>query len=97
MEIDVWDLLIDDINMEKMHAHGVSVRRAFEALEEAPVLLPDRAEGGASFLLVGPDRSGEFVTLPIDTTHEYGLWRPRTAYPSKESEVARYRKRRSSK
>lgn len=92
MRIDVWDLLIDDTNADKMHEHGVSVRQAFQVVDERPRVLRNDAEDGAAFLLVGPDKSGTFVTLPIDPTPEYGTWRPRTGYPAKPSDVERYRK-----
>ena len=95
MKLDVWDLLIDDVNREKMHAHGVSVRQAFEIVDERPRLLRNDSEEGAPFLLVGPDKGGTFLTLPIDPTAEYGTWRPRTGYPSKPNDVARYEQSRS--
>ena len=94
MTIQVWDLLLDDLNVEEMHRHGVSPRRAFEILDEAPVLLRNFAKGGAPFLFVGPDAGGIFLSLPIDQAGEYGLWRPRTAYPSKARDVWRYWKKR---
>jgi len=95
VQVDLWDLLLDDANTAKMQAHGVSVRRAYEVLDGAPRILRNRATGGAPFLVVGFDASGGFVTMPIDSTDEYGVWRPRTAYPSKPSEIARYGRQRS--
>lgn len=95
VKVDVWDLLLDDANVEKMHGHGISVRRAFEVVAGAARVLRNSAEGGAPWLLVGPDSGGAFVTLPIDSTAEHGLWRPRTAYPSKASDIARYHAQRS--
>jgi hypothetical protein len=73
-----------------VHCH-TSVRQAFEVLDERPRLLRNDAPEGAPFLLVGPDKSGTFVTIPIDPTDEFGTWRPRTAYPSKPSDEARYK------
>ena len=95
MRVDVCDLLLDDSNTEKMHGHGVGVRRAYEVLDGAPRILRNHAAGGAPFLVVGFDASGGFVTMPIDPTAEDGVWRPRTAYPSKPSETARYQRQRS--
>ena len=95
MRIDVWDLLIDDANRDKLHSHGVSVRQALEVVDENPRLLTNATRTGAPFLLVGPDRHGTFITLPIDPTGEYGTWRPRTGYPSKPNDVGRYHQLRS--
>ena len=95
VKVDVWDLLLDDANVEKMHAHGVSVRHADEILAGDPRVLRNHTAHGAALMIVGTDASGRFWTMPIDPTTEHGVWRPRTAYPSRPSEVARYRRQRS--
>jgi hypothetical protein len=95
MPVDLWDLLLDDANTAKMQAHGVSVRHAYEVLGGDPRVLRNHAAGGAALMVVGADAGGRFVTMPIDPTAEHGLWRPRTAYPSKPSDVARHRRQRS--
>ena len=95
MRVDLWDLLLDGANTAKMHEHGVTVRRAFDVLDREPRVLVNHARAGAALLVVGPDAAGRFVTMPIDPTGEHGIWRPRTAYPSKPSDIARYRKQRS--
>jgi len=92
LRIDVWDLLFDDMNTDKMHRHGISVRRALDVLDGSPRVLANHARGGAPFLVVGPDAGGSFVTVAIDPTSEEGVWRPRTAYPSKPAEIERYRR-----
>jgi hypothetical protein len=89
--LDVWDLEIDDVNREKLHANGISVATAFEVVGGDPRVLPNRVKGGAPFLLVGPTSIG-FVTLPIDETLVHGSWRPRTGYPSKPADRQRYEK-----
>lgn len=94
MLVDLWDLLFDDANTAKMQAHGVSVRQANEVLVGDPRILRNHAADGATLMVVGTDARGRFVTMPIDPTAEHGLWRPRTAYPSKPSDVARYRRQR---
>jgi hypothetical protein len=91
VEVDVWDLLIDDANRDHMHEHGVSVAVAFEILDDDPRALPNHVADGAALLLVGQTSIG-MVTMPIDPTHEFGLWRPRTAYPSKPADIQRYGK-----
>lgn len=90
MKLDVWDLEIDDANREEMHRHGISVALAFDVVMGLPRVIRNRARGGAPYLLVGPTSKG-FVTLPIDPTPVHGSWRPRTGYPSKPADIARYR------
>lgn len=91
MRLDIWDLAIDDANREEMWAHGVAVETAFEVVNGEPRALPNRVVGGAPILLVGPTSIG-FVSLPIDPTLTYGTHRPRTGYPSKSTDIARYHK-----
>jgi hypothetical protein len=91
LRIDVWDLAIDDENRDHMHENGVSIRVAFQVLEGAPRILPNHVTDGAEHLLVGPTSRG-MVTLAIDGTSYYGVWRPRTGYPSKSADVERYDK-----
>lgn len=69
----------------------MSVRVAFEVADGDPRVLPNRVENGAEYLLVGPTSIG-MITLAIDRTPEYGVWRPRTGYPSKPADVQRYEK-----
>jgi hypothetical protein len=96
MRIDVWDLAIDDRNREHMHANGISVAVALEVVDGEPRVIPNHVANGAQYLLVGPTSRG-MVTLPIDSTPEDGVWRPRTGYPSKDSDIARYAKMGKSK
>ena len=91
MIIDIWDLEIDDVNRDKLHANGISLANAFEVVDGDPRVLPNHVKDGAPYVLVGPTSIG-FVTLPIDETQIYGSWRPRTGYPSKPADVGRYNK-----
>ena len=91
MELDVWDLAFDDRNREHMHANGISIRVDLEVVDGVPRAMPNHSKGGAQVLLVGPTSIG-MVTLPIDPTDEYGVWRPRTGYPSKPADEVRYDK-----
>ena len=92
MRVEVTDLKFDDANTDKLHSHGVTVREARQVLLNAPRFLRNRSEGGAPFVLIGPTFGGRFITLPIDPTDERGVWRPRTGYPSRANERARYDK-----
>ena len=72
MIIDVWDLEIDDVNRDKLHANGISLANAFEVVDGDPRVLPNHVKDGAPYTLVGPTSIG-FVTLPIDETQIYGV------------------------
>lgn len=94
LHIDVWDFAINDGLLDHMHANGVSLKVAYEVLDGGPRALPNHVDDGAELLLVGPTSIG-MITIPMDPTDEYGLWRPRTAYPSKPADVERYERKRS--
>ena len=89
MIIDIWDLEIDDVNRDKLHANGISLANAVEVVDGDPRVLPNHVKDGAPYVSVGPTSIG-FVTLPIDETQICGSWRPRTGYPSKPADVGRY-------
>lgn len=94
MPIDVLDLLFDDRNLAKLGSHGLTLRDALEVLEEDPRLMRGSSPENAPYVLIGPNAVGTVITLPIDPTHEPGVWRPRTGYPSSQAEIARYQERR---
>lgn len=94
MPVDVFDLLFDDANLAKLATHGLTMRDALEVLDEDPRLMRGSTSENAPYVLIGPTAVGTMVTLPIDPTHEPGVWRPRTGYPSSEREIARYEERR---
>jgi hypothetical protein len=86
---DVRDFLIDDDNDEKFAAHGLSARRVLDVLEDEHVIVRNRKRRRAMYLLIGRDRGGACIAVPIEPTHEPTLWRPVTAWPCKEHERAR--------
>lgn len=88
--VRVDHLAFDEVNIRKLGAHGVMISAAIEVLETAPRLFRNRSDGGAPYVLIGPDDSGRLITLPIDPTASDDTWRPRTGYPSSAAERRRY-------
>jgi hypothetical protein len=88
--VDVFALAFDDRNLAKLAMHGLAMRDALEVLDEDPRLMLNLSPDGAPYVLIGPTAAGRMVTLPIDPTPEPGVWRPRTGYPSSDSEALRY-------
>jgi hypothetical protein len=83
---DVADLLFDDENENKMAAHGLTPRRVLQVLDNTHVVVPNRRRRRASFLIVGRDNGGACISVPIERTRDPLIWRPVTAWPSKDSE-----------
>ncbi|MBI4287626.1 MAG: hypothetical protein HY671_04245 [Chloroflexi bacterium] len=86
-------LLIDEENEEKFAAHGVSARQVTEVLGNVHVVLKNRKQRRGLYLLVGKDKSGRCIAVPVEATHKKTLWRPITAWPCKQSEETLLEKR----
>jgi len=83
---DVADFLLDDENEDKMAAHGLTPRRVLQVLDNTHIVVPNRRRRRASFLIVGRDNGGACISVPIERTRDPLIWRPVTAWPSKDSE-----------
>jgi len=84
-------LLFDDRNEDECGAHGVTVRELQQVLEEAPRFFRNKGgRGRAPYVMIGPSRGGRLLTIPIDPLPSPGVWRPRTAYDSPQSDRTRY-------
>lgn len=78
--------LIDDENEERIVAHGLSVRRVLQILDNVHVVLRNRKRRRGLYLIVGRDNGGMCIAIPVEPTHEAALWRPITAWPCKPQE-----------
>ena len=85
----VADFLIDDENIEKFWGHGVSVAQVLQVLDNSFVVVPNRKNRRALYLIIGRDVSGQCITIPVESTYDPVLWRPVTAWLCKASEAAR--------
>jgi hypothetical protein len=86
---EIHDFLIDDANEEKFAVHGLSARRVLQVLEDEHVVLRNRKERRGLYLVIGRDRGGACIAVPIEPTHDPTLWRPITAWPCKDHERAK--------
>ena len=86
---DVADFLFDDENEDKMAVHRLTPRRLLQVLENTHIVVPNRQGRRAPFLIVGRDSGGACVSIPIEPTRDPLVWRPVTAWPSKDSERQR--------
>lgn len=86
--------LIDDRNIEKFAAHGLSDWQVVQVLENPFLVVPNRADRTALLLVVGSDNGGRCIAIPIEATLEPGVWRPVTAWSCKSRESQELRKKR---
>jgi len=90
---DVADFLFDDENEAKMAAHGLTPWRVLQVLENKHVVVPNRRRRRASFFIVGRDNGGACISVPIERTRDPLVWRPVTAWLSKDSEQQQLERR----
>jgi hypothetical protein len=86
---DVADFLFDHENEEEMAVHGLTPRRVMQVLENKHIVVPNRRRRRAQYLIVGRDNGGASLTIPIQATGDPLVWRPVTAWPSKDHERQR--------
>jgi hypothetical protein len=79
----------------KMWEHGIDFDRLPELLDNRYVIVRNRGERVAEFVLIGHDNSGRCIVAPIVPTSDPLVWRPVTAWFCKRSEEALLRQRRS--
>ena len=82
--------LFDDENEDEFATHGISAIQVEQLLENESVILPNRRKDKhkATHLLIGRDNGGGPKTVPIEPTHEAGVWRPVTAWVAKTWDLA---------
>lgn len=86
--------LIDEENEEKFAAHGISVRQVIQILTTIHVVVKNRKQRRGTYLIIGTDDGGAFISVPVEPTHEATVWRPITAWPCKPHEKALFEKSR---
>ena len=82
----ILDFLFDEENERKITVNGLSVRRVHQLLDNPYLLVPNRKNRRAPFLLVGRDNGGACMAVPIEGTYDETLWRPVTAWRCKDRE-----------
>lgn len=81
--------LFDDDNEEKLAAHGLSARQVFQVLENESIILVNRKGRRAPYLMIGLDKGGSCIAIPIEPTYDPTVWRPVTAWRCKDAERAK--------
>ena len=91
MAIYVSELEFDDNNLAELEVHGISMKQVVSVLQENPRFFPNRKERSGTRLMIGPDSGGVMLSVPIIETPVKGRWRPISGWPSKKSELAKWR------
>lgn len=81
----------DDENLAELDGHNIAMEDVIAVLEGAPKFFRNRKGRAATKLMIGPDRSGRILSVPIIETPVPGRWRP-TAWPATKSQQTRWRR-----
>lgn len=87
MLIDAF--MIDEDNEAKFWQHGLAADDILQVIDGPHIIERNRKERRASHLVIGRDRAGVCIAVPVESTHDRRVWRPVTAWRCKESEQAR--------
>jgi hypothetical protein len=88
---DIADLVITDTADDKFRVHGIAVKQVRSVLSRRWVVIRNRAERAAPYVLIGRDEQGRCLAIPIVPTDDQMVWRPITAWYCKPSEAAKLR------
>jgi hypothetical protein len=86
--VTIYDFAIDDDNIEKFAAHGLSARRVLQVLDNDFEIVSNRKGRAAPLLVIGRDNGGACIAVPVVPTYDRTVWRPVTAWLCKGSEEA---------
>ncbi len=84
----VDDFAFDDDNEDKFWSHAVTAVQVRQVLERPYTIRPNRKGRRASHQIIGLDRQGRCLAIPIEPTYDDAIWRPVTAWLCKASERA---------
>lgn len=82
MASSLWieDFVFDDENEEEMAGHGISPNHVLQVLDGPFKVKKNRRARRATHLIIGRDRQGQCIVVPVEKTYKRGLWRPVTAW-----------------
>jgi hypothetical protein len=88
--IRIEDFELDESNESEIAYHGVTLDEIDEVLNGDYRLLPNaKRHRNQPYLMVGRTAAGRWLTIPIGPTEQLGVWRPATAFNSKQGEITR--------
>ena len=86
----VWAFEFDDANEAEFAGHGIYPEQILQVLSNPHRIEANRRRRRATHRMIGLDAGGRWLTIPIEPTHERGVWRPVTAWPSSMAERGRF-------
>lgn len=92
---DVWNLDIPEAVEDHIWRHRITAEEVDSVLDGVYIVRPNRInDRTATHILIGRDRRGRCIAIPIIETNDTGSWRVVTAWPCKAREQDELRRRR---
>lgn len=91
--LQIDGFLFDDENVDKFNSHGLSDNDVDQILDNTFLVIQNRKERRGQYLIIGRDKGGRCVAVPIEPTRDRNIWRPITAWLCKANEEARLRRK----
>jgi uncharacterized DUF497 family protein len=88
----VYGFQFDDENCSKIEEHGLSVEQVEQVLGHRHLVVRNRKERRARYLILGRDDVGTCIAVPVEAKADEVIWRPVTAWRCKPAEVSRLEK-----
>lgn len=82
----VEGVVFDEVNEDEMANHGIAPEQVLQVLDGPYKVKKNRRARRATHLIVGRDRQGQCIAIPIEPTYERTIWRPITAWFCKRHE-----------
>jgi len=91
--LEIRSFEIDARNSGHFQVHGVDTNLIYDVLAGEPIFFgnPPADNRSGTHLMIGPASDGRFWTIVIVMTHEPGVWRPITGWPSTTKEMTTWR------
>lgn len=86
------ELEFDDDNIAELDRHGVAVEDVEAVFFGTPRFFKNKRGRAGTRLMVGPDRGGRLLAVPIVETAVDGRWKPITAWPATENQKKLWRR-----
>lgn len=82
----ILGFVFDDENDAKFAVHGIRSDQVEQVLDSEHLVIKNRRARRGLYLVIGRDWGGSCLAIPVEPTHDPGLWRPITAWKCKASE-----------
>jgi uncharacterized DUF497 family protein len=90
--IEVHDLEWDEAGEEHVAKHGLTVRDVNQIVANPHVVVKNRKDRRAHYLMIGTTHGGEIVTVALERTRDAGTWRVATAHPATDAQQQVFRR-----